>query len=110
MTNLSRKTCSGPLFVLFVCATGVAVAGDDPSKKTEDHDVALGALARQEILPLDALLSQIRKTISGEVVGIELERNRGVWVYEIKVISPGAHMVQALVDARTARVIETRGQ
>jgi len=108
MTKASRKSCGRALFVISLGAVGVAVAGE--SKKPEDHDIALGALTRQEILPLDAVLSRLRKTISGEVVGIELERNHNVWVYEIKVISPGANMIQALVDARTAKVIEIKDQ
>lgn len=110
MAKMLLRICGLVLFVLSMGLTGGAVAEDKIGKKPDDHDIALGALARQEILPLEAVLSQVRRTISGEVVGIELERNGGVWVYEIKVIAPGDNMIQAFVDARTAKVIETRGQ
>ncbi|WP_281806657.1 PepSY domain-containing protein [Methylocystis echinoides] len=110
MAKMLRETCCRALVVLSMGLSGSAVAGDEVSKKAEDHDIALGALARQEVLPLETVLSQVRKTISGEIVGIELERNSGVWVYQIKVIAPGDNMIQAFVDARTAKVIETRGQ
>jgi uncharacterized membrane protein YkoI len=110
MARVVRKTCSRALFALSIALTGGAVAGGELSKKPEDHDIALGARARHEILSLETVLSRVRKAISGDVVGIELAQNGGFWVYEIKVIAPGNNMVQAFVDARTAEVMETRGK
>ncbi len=110
MVRILREILSRALFALSMGLTGDAVAGGEVSKQPEDHDIALGALARQEILPLETVLSRVSKTLSGDVVGIELERNSGVWVYEIKVIAPGNNLVQAFVDARTAEVMETRGK
>jgi uncharacterized membrane protein YkoI len=108
--SFCRKTCSRALFALSIAVTSGAAIGGESGKKADDHDIALGALARQEILPLETVLSRVRKTISGDVVGIELAQNDGVWVYELKVIGPGNNMVEAFIDARTAEVIETRGK
>lgn len=110
MAKILRQTRVRALFLLSVGWIGSAMAQDEFRKKAEDHDVALRALARQEILPLETVLSEVRKTVSGEIVGVELERNGGVWLYEIKIIAPGDNMVEAVVDARTARVVETRGR
>ncbi len=110
MAKMLRQTWALALFLLSVGWIGSAMAQDELRKKAEDHDIALRALARQEILPLETVLSEVRKTVSGEVVGVELERNGGVWLYEIRIIAPGDNMVEAFIDARTARVIETRGR
>ncbi len=80
------------------------------SGKLESQDVAREALERGEILPLEAVLSEIRKSIGGEVIGVELEREQGTWIYEVKIISSGKFVIEVSVDARTAKVIETRGR
>ena len=84
--------------------------GDEEGKSREGHDIAREALERGEILPLETVLSEVRKAIRGEVVGVELEREHGTWVYEIKIIASGNFIVEVSVDARTAKVLETRGK
>jgi uncharacterized membrane protein YkoI len=105
-----RENCIRLICALAVSLTAKTALADEFGKKREDHDVALGALARGELLPLETVLVEVRKVVSGEVVGVELERESGIWVYEIKIIAPGNSMIEAHVDARTAKVIETRGK
>jgi len=65
------------------------------------------------VISLDAALAAARDAIAGDVVGIELEREDGVWVYEVEIVTPGGVMVEAYVDARTGQVIsqhERRGK
>lgn len=86
--------------------------GEGINKRLNDHDTALRAFERGEVLPLEAVLSEVRKAVRGEVVGIELERERGNgnWVYEFKIIAPGSIMVEVYVDARTAEILKARGE
>jgi uncharacterized membrane protein YkoI len=83
-------------FLTAVLLLGTAVAmgaGDafavEERLRREDHDVARAALERGEILPLETILARVRESVRGDVVGVELERDCGAWIYEIKIIGPG---------------------
>lgn len=60
------------------------------------------------ILPIEAILSQVRQSFQGDIVGIELEHEKGAWVYEVKVASSGGRLIEIYVDARTGSVISQR--
>lgn len=108
MPRILRPTCWAILALYATSSVNIALASEEG--KPRDQDIARGALERGEILPLEVVLSQVRKTVIGEIVGIELERKLGAWVYEIKVISVKDEMIAVYVDARTAKVLETRGK
>lgn len=86
------------------CLHPLRVLADD------DHDQARQALERGEALPLGGILSEVRKAVPGEVVGIELEHEHGAWVYEIKVIQAGGMRAEVLVDARSGRIVSVKGK
>lgn len=58
-----------------------------------------------DILPLETVIAQVRQSAEGNVVGIELERERGRWVYEVKVVGPDGRITEMDVDAHTGSVI-----
>ncbi len=103
-----RKIFS-PVRILLGAAlvAGFAVShafGDDhsrPHRSHEDHDVARDALERGEIMSLEKVVAEVRKTISGKLVGVDLERKHGKWVYEIKMLAPDGSMIEVYADART---------
>ena len=64
--------------------------------------------ARRPII--ERILSEVRKAVPGEVVGIELEHEHGAWVYEIKVIQAGGMRAEVLVDARSGRIVSVKGK
>ena len=70
-----------------------------------DHELARQALQRKEILPLDQVLSAIRGRVPGEIVEIELERDRDRWIYEVEIIDETGRMRDVLVDAKNAEII-----
>jgi uncharacterized membrane protein YkoI len=94
----------------------LAVAGpadaDDESEFDErhDHDQAREAVEHGEALPLDAVLAAVEKKVAGEVVGIEFEKNEGVWVYELKFVDAAGHVIEVLADAKTATIIRVEGE
>jgi len=95
---------------VLLLGTAVAMgAGDafavEERLRREDHDVARAALERGEILPLEKILARVRESVRGDVVGVELERERGAWIYEIKIIGPGSAMIEARVDAQTGKIV-----
>lgn len=46
----------------------------------------------------------------GEVVGIELERKKGRWIYEIKLIAPGGRFLEIYIDAGDKSTIKIEGK
>jgi len=83
---------------------------DDDDRHRRDHDLARQALERGEVMPLEAVLAEVRRTISGELVGVELEHEHGVWLYEIKMIMPGGGLTEVKVDARNGRIVRLKGK
>ena len=74
-----------------------------------DEDRARGALEKGEVLPLEQLMAGVRDRVHGEISGIELEKESGIWVYEFKVISPHGQVMEVRVDAKTGKLIGKKG-
>jgi len=63
------------------------------------------AAGRVNVMPLEAVLDQIRDSVQGDIIGVELERENGRWVYEVKVAAPDRRVIELYLDARTGAVI-----
>lgn len=79
-------------------------AADDPG----DHERARAALQAGEILPLQKVLERAQRSHPGDVLEVELEREGGRWVYELKLLQRGGSLLRLDVDARTAEVLRSR--
>lgn len=88
---------------LLGCA-GAAMADRD------DHQRVRQAVLAGEVLPLPQLLERVQRSHPGQVLELELDRDDGRWIYEIKLLQPGGHLVRLEVDARTAEVLRLRGK
>lgn len=95
------------LVAMLLVASSHHAFGDD-GRRHKDHDVARKAVERGEIVPLDTVLAQVRQQVPGEIVGIELEGERGRWVYEIKVIRPTGVVTKIKVDAATGQIMRMK--
>ncbi len=73
-----------------------------------DHERARAAVQRGEVLPLPKLLERLQRTHPGQVLELELEREDGRWVYELKLLQPGGQLLKLEVDAATGQVLQTR--
>lgn len=83
------------------------VSGDDRGRECErGQDCALGAFKDGEIQPLSAVLAVVREKMPGEVVKIELEREDGAWVYEIKILTSSGRRRKLEINARTLAIIK----
>jgi uncharacterized membrane protein YkoI len=73
----------------------------------DDHayDRARRAVDRGETLPIAELLERLKTRVPGEVIGVEFEREDGIWVYEFKVIDASGRLLEVYVDARTGEVL-----
>ncbi len=97
------------LSALLVGAVSLARA-DDHREPGRDHDRARAALQAGEILSLQQVLARLQPRYPGEVLAVELEREDGRWVYELKLLQAGGRLLRLDVDARTAEVLRSRSR
>lgn len=73
-----------------------------------DHERARAAVEAGEVLPLPALLARLQRTHPGQVLELELERDDGRWVYEVKLLQADGRLLKLDLDAATGAVLEAR--
>jgi len=100
MRRSAFLTC--PAFLLALALALLAA----PVRADGDHDRARAALQRGEILPLTAILAAAQARVSGRVIGVELERDDGRWIYELELVTPRGRLVEMEIDAATGRILE----
>lgn len=76
----------------------------------DDHERARRALEAGEVLPLGAVLERIERDFPGQVIEVELERDDGMWLYEVKLIRSGGAVVELEVDARNGELLRIKGR
>ena len=103
-----RRNVLTLLLPAVLAAAGLAPAAADDKRHRKDHEEARQAVERGEIMPLTEVLAEVRKSVPGEIVGVELERKHGTWVYEFKVIQTGGLRIEVYTDARPGRIIRTK--
>lgn len=92
-------------WALVACSLlSIPAAADGPG----DHERARAALQAGEILPLQKVLDRVQRSHPGDVLEVELEREGGRWVYELKLLQRGGSLLRLDVDARTAEVLRSR--
>lgn len=77
-----------------------------PARADDDHERARRAVQRGEILPLEEILRRLPLAADERLLEVEVERDDGLWIYEIEVVSPAGRVREFEVDARDGRVIE----
>ena len=75
---------------------------------SRDHERARAAVEAGQGLPLPTLLERLRRTHPGQVLELELERDDGRWIYEIKLLQANGQLLKLDVDAATAQVLQVK--
>lgn len=75
-----------------------------------DHDRARSAVVRHQILPLERVIAQVRRTTGGRVIEVELEQKAGRYYYELKLITAHGRIVEIEVDAATGVIADGSGK
>lgn len=100
----SRRVCvSAALALLIGLAMPLACAGGK-----EDHDRARAAVLAGEVLPAQAVLERLRRSHPGQVLDIELEREDGRWIYEVKLLQADGQLLKLELDGLTAELLKLR--
>ena len=91
------------LAALIALGTVGARAGDD-----SDQDRVRDAVRSGEVMSFDTLRQRLLKSHPGEVLELELEREHGRWIYEVKLLQPDGRIVKLELDARSGELLRER--
>ena len=110
--NTPRTLLSALLLLPLLAAAGTAPVDtsapsheDKQARKARDHEAARAALARGEILPLSRILELVGKRMQGDIIEVELEREHGVFVYEVKLLAGNGRVREIKLDARSGTLV-----
>ncbi len=79
-----------------------------PARADVDHDRARAALTAGEVLPLPVILERVGKSHPGSVLEVELERGKGRWIYELKLLRSDGGLIKLEVDAADGKVLREK--
>ena len=103
--SLLRARLGPALIALWL--TGIALHGAWASEN-RDHERARAAVEAGQILPLPTLLDRLRRTHPGQVLELELERDDGRWIYEVKLLQADGQLLKLEVDAATGQLLQVK--
>lgn len=107
MLNSTRRMLA--IALVIGCASALG-GGQVLARDDQDHERARRALEAGEVMPLRGLIGVVERDHPGEIIEIELERDDGHWIYEIKQLRSDGSMSKLKVDARDGRVLSIRGR
>ena len=79
---------------------------DDDDDDDGDHERARRAVEQGRALPLRVVLEQVERQFQGRAVEVELEREDGRLIYEIRLLQDSGQVVKLEVDAATGAVLK----
>ena len=88
------------LMTLALPGSGVSFAADNP-----DHDRARQAVEAGDVLPLRTILDRVEREYPGQVMEVELDREKGEWVYEVKLLRKGGALMKLKIQARDGTIL-----
>jgi uncharacterized iron-regulated membrane protein len=100
ITTQWRRTLTGfVMMLLAMLGTGVSYADN------ADHDRARQAVEAGDVLPLRTILDRVEREYPGQVKEVELDREKGEWVYEIKLLRKGGALMKLKIHARDGTIL-----
>jgi hypothetical protein len=102
ITTQWRRTLTGLLIwmMLAMSGTGVSYAADN-----SDHERARQAVEAGDVLPLRTILDRVEGEYPGQGMEVELDREKGEWVYEIKLLRKGGVLMKLKIQARDGTIL-----
>jgi len=94
------------LSTVFSFENGVSARGRAAASHDE-HDDALAAIKRGEIMSFSQIKRVVESRLGGRVVDLKLRRTNQGWQYFLRVSRKDGRVVAAVVDAKTARILST---
>jgi len=85
----------------------VLLFGAQESIAEEDHETARRAVEQGELLPLSQILAVAQKRYPGRILEVDLDREKGRYLYEIEVLLQDGRVIELTYDGRTGELLET---
>lgn len=110
LTAERRHRCrvGSPRRAALVLVIGTLLAAPGWADRKGDHDRARAAVQAGEVMPLTDVLARLQRSHPGQVLEVELEREDGRWIYEVKLLQGDGRLLRLELDARTAEVLRER--
>ena len=80
----------------------------DDDDDDDDHDRARRVVEQGRALPLRVVLDQVERQFQGRAVNVELEREHGRLIYEIRLLQADGRVVKLEVDAASGAVLKVK--
>ena len=77
-----------------------------PLLASEDHDAAREAVRQHKVIPLAEIVLDLTETFDARLLEAEFEREDGLHVYELELITSTGRMIEVMVDAATGEILE----
>lgn len=112
--RVRERLCRALLATCLIGLFSSAVPANAPADERRDHERARQAVDAGEVLPLRAVLDQVERSHPGQVIDVELDRERGPgseresWVYKLKILRAGGALLKLRVNARNGEVLGDR--
>ena len=104
ITTQWRRTLASLVMLMALAlalpGSGVSFAADNP-----DHDRARQAVEAGDVLPLRTILDRVEREYPGQVMEVELDREKGEWVYEVKLLRKGGALMKLKIQARDGTIL-----
>lgn len=91
------------LMMLAMLGTEVSYAADHA-----DHDRARQAVEAGDVLPLRTILDRLEHEYPGQVMEVELDREKGEWVYEVKLLRKGGVLMKLKILASDGTILGSK--
>lgn len=108
VSALSRPSALSRLAAYLAVALLIGTALAPARADDDDHERARRAVESGQILALRDVLARLERSYPGRVLEVELERDDGQWIYEIKLLQADGRLLKLKLDARTAAVLKAR--
>jgi hypothetical protein len=108
--NLSKHRPRLALRALGVVWLSLTLGLPSYASDSRDHERARAAVQAGQVLPLGAVLERLERSYPGQVLEVELEQDEGVWIYEVKLLTPSGQLVKLKLDARSATVLSSKSR
>ena len=102
MLTTTRTARLAPLLLLALAFAGA------PARADSDQDRARAAVLAGQVLPLGTVLERLAREHPGQVLKVELESERGRWIYEVRLLQSGGRLTQFHIDAATGETLARR--
>ena len=94
------------LITVLVVAAGAFLLGRQYARPSQQGPLTSTTFQDQTIIELRAAVALAMQHVAGEVLKVELEREDGRFVYEVKVLAQNGRVQEVELDAQDGSLIE----